>query len=684
MPGPLRRRSLAVTITLGLLAGLLPQSVAAAPPPLTATSVASGLTIPWDVAFAPDGTMMVTERPGRVRVYNGGVANAVLLRTITIPDVRAQGESGLMGIAVDVDFASTRYVYVCASRQYGANPWWNEVLRYTVAANGAWSSPAILLSGMAANSIHDGCALEMDRFGKLWVTMGDANNASLAQNRNSLNGKVLRINRDGSIPSDNPVLSGTRNAVYSMGHRNPQGIAFRPGTDQVYVVEHGPEPDHGDDEINLIQAGGNYGWPCYTGNGRPYQTAGCGPAGNYLAPRWSSGAGVTLATSGAAFTSGPQWADYNGMLWVSTLKERDSRRFALDGPGTAVIAQQTHFDNLWGRLRASVSGPGGQLYLTTSNGSNDQVIKISPAPTGVDRISGPDRYSTAAELSKAAYPGGAANVMVATGQDFPDALAGSAAAGNFAMPLLLVQPNSIPGSTLAEIDRLNPQRIYVLGGPGVISEAVRIQLQSYAATGQALRLSGADRYGTAAAICAQFWFPNPPAAFVAVGTGFADALAGGPAAARMDAPMLLVRTNSIPEPTANQLSALKPQSIFVLGGSGVISDAVAAQLGAYTTGPVHRLAGADRYATSAAISRVFWSRESAMVATGRSFPDGLAGGAVAGRNGMPLLLADTNSVPLPTGQEILRLGSQRVLMLGGTGVLSSATEAALKRLVGAP
>nr|MBA2633513.1 PQQ-dependent sugar dehydrogenase [Chloroflexota bacterium] len=321
MSGHLRRRSFAITITLGLFAGLLPQAAAAAAPALTATSVASGLSIPWDVALAPDGTMLVTERAGRVRVYAGGVANAPLLQTITIPDVRAVGESGLMGIAVDVDFASNRHVYICASRQYGGNPWWNEVLRYTVAPNHLWHSPVILLTGMAANTIHDGCALEMDRFGKLWVTMGDAINSSWSQNRASLNGKVLRINRDGSIPSDNPVIAGTRNAVYSMGHRNPQGIAFRPGTDQVYVVEHGPEPNHGDDEINLIQAGGNYGWPCYTGNGRPYQTSGCGPAGNYLAPRWSSGAGVTLATSGASFVNGPQWGDYNGMLWVSTLKE---------------------------------------------------------------------------------------------------------------------------------------------------------------------------------------------------------------------------------------------------------------------------------------------------------------------------------------------------------------------------
>ena len=125
-------------------------------------------------------------------------------------------------------------------------------------------------------------------------------------------------------------------------------------------------------------------------------------------------------------------------------------------------------------MRAAASGPGGQLYLTTSNGSNsDQVIRISPATPTVERLWGADRFATAAAVSQAAYPGGATNVMVATGRNFPDALAGSAAAGNLAMPVLLVETDSIPASTLSEIDRLNPQKIFVLGGPAVVSDAVR-------------------------------------------------------------------------------------------------------------------------------------------------------------------------------------------------------------------
>ena len=287
MPGRLRRRSLVLTLILVLVAGVAPQAASAAPPTMSTATIADGLAYPWDIAFVPDGTMLVTERAGRVRVYSSGAVGAMLVRTVTIPSVRGEGESGLMGIAVDVDFASNRFVYVCASREYsGSGGWKNQVIRYTIAANGSWGSAVVLISSMNANVIHNGCALEMDPSGKLWVAMGDAANPALAQNRNSLNGKILRMNRNGSVPSDNPVIAGTRNMVYTMGHRNPQGIAIRPGTNRVYAVEHGPDVN---DEINLLVAGGNYGWPCYTGAGSPYQTSGCSPASSYRNPLWSSG-----------------------------------------------------------------------------------------------------------------------------------------------------------------------------------------------------------------------------------------------------------------------------------------------------------------------------------------------------------------------------------------------------------
>jgi glucose/arabinose dehydrogenase/putative cell wall-binding protein len=676
MPGPLRRRRFVLIPVLALLGGLLPQATLAAAPTMTTTIVKGGLVYPWDVAFLPDGQMLVTERPGRVRVYASGSPNPALVRTINI-GVTAVGESGLMGIAVDVDFATNRYVYVCASQTING-VFQNRVIRYTVRGDGNWAAAKVLVGGMTAANIHNGCAVEMTRDGRLWVSMGDAADGNRAQNRNSLNGKILRMNREGGTPTDNPVIGGVRNIVYSMGHRNVQGLAIRPGTTQVYAIEHGPNVN---DEVNRIVAGGNYGWPCHSGN----NTGPCGSSATTIAPLWASG-GSTIATSGGTFVAGTQWGDYNGQLFVSTLKEQDVRRFSINEAGTSLGNPATHFNGSWGRLRASVLGPGGQLYLTTSDG-NDQVVRVSPAGTSVGRIAGANRYATAAQLSVAAYPSGATDVIIATGADFPDALAGSAAAGMLGMPILLTTATQLPNETKAELNRLKPQRIWVLGGTSVISNGVLSALAPYASAGPPQRVSGADRYGTAAAISNR-WYPTPGvnAAFVAVGTNFADALAGAPAAALRDSPLLLVRSGGIPSSTAAELNRLKPDRIYVLGGTAVIGAAVATGLDAYTTGPVTRLAGANRFATAEAITRHFWTTKAstAYVASGVNFPDALSGGAVAGKQGLPMLLSGSSDATLFTGQEVLRLSPRRLNMLGGTAALTSAVEVRLKRLVASP
>jgi glucose/arabinose dehydrogenase/putative cell wall-binding protein len=643
------------------------------------TTIASGLSIPWDVAFLPDGRMLVTERAGRIRIYTSPASGATLHQTITVPSVRAEGEAGLMGIAVDVEHHKNGYVYVCASRQISGN-WVNQVLRYTINSSNVWIGPKVLLGGMVANTIHNGCAVEMDRFGFLWISMGDAAVGSRAQNRSSRNGKILRITRDGLIPSDNPVIAGVRNEIYSMGHRNPQGIAIRPGTDVVYVIEHGPDVN---DEINRLVAGSNYGWPCYTGFGSPYQTSGCGPSTSYRNPVWASG-GATIATSGGAFVNGPQWADYNGNLFVSTLKQSDVRRFVPNGAGSSFSGPTTHFDNAWGRLRGMTFGPGGQLYATTSNGSNDRVVRIRAAQPATARSFGPDRYATAAKISSTAFPAGRSIAFVATGENYPDALAASAAAGRFGVPILLVRNHVIPAPTAAELDRLNVETIYLFGSAGVVSDSVRTQLGAYA-TGNVNRIAGADRYATAAKISQTWYDPGVASVFVATGTGFADALAGGPAAALLDSPLLLVQPNAIPASTQAELNRLDPARIYVLGGPSVVSASVATQLDAYTTGPVTRLSGADRYATAGVVARTFWKQVStALVATGTGFADALAGGAWAGRDHRPMLLVTPTGVPEATGQEILRLTPYRLQLLGSTGAISSGAESRLKALIGTP
>ncbi|MGH2498935.1 MAG: PQQ-dependent sugar dehydrogenase [Candidatus Limnocylindria bacterium] len=337
----------------------------AGPPTLAATVVQSGLRIPWDVAFAPDGRMFVTERVGNILVYASGAPNAPQLSNTAVANVRAEGEAGLMSITLDPAFATNGLVYVCASVSDGGQ-WLNQVLRYRMSGDVPAFDGYVIRAGMRANTRHDGCRIRFGPDGKLWVTMGDSGSSSLAQDPSSLNGKVLRVNGDGSIPSDNPIMPGAsgRGAVYTMGNRNPQGLAFEPGTGRAFLADHG-EATH--DEINILVAGGNYGWPIAQGPDGP---------GGYLDPAWSSG-GSTIATSGADFVSGAQWGAWSGSLLVATLKEQDLRRFTVAGATAA--AAEILYDNVYGRLRTARLAPDGSLYLTTSNGSGDRVIRITAA-----------------------------------------------------------------------------------------------------------------------------------------------------------------------------------------------------------------------------------------------------------------------------------------------------------------
>ncbi len=332
-------------------------------PLLTTAVVQTGLRNPWDVAFAPDGRMFVTERVGNLLVYASAAPGAPQIGNNAIAGIHASGEAGLMSIELDPSFASNGFLYACASRD-DEGQWRNQVLRYVVAGGSIAFDSYVIRRGMVAAGNHDGCRIRFGPDGKLWVTMGDAGNTANPQNPNALNGKVLRVNSDGTIPADNPILPGAagRSAIYTWGNRNPQGLAFEPGTGRVFEVEHG---DDTHDEINILVAGGNYGYPIYRG-----------PVGKppYLDPAWSSG-NVTLATSGGEFVTGSQWGLWNGSLFVATLKESDLRRFELFD-GTARQADLL-FDNVYGRLRTPRLGPDGSLYLTTDNGSADRVIRIT-------------------------------------------------------------------------------------------------------------------------------------------------------------------------------------------------------------------------------------------------------------------------------------------------------------------
>lgn len=298
-----------------------------------------------------------------------------------------------------------------------------------------------------------------------------------------------------------------------------------------------------------------------------------------------------------------------------------------------------------------------------------------PADRGTKRLAGTDRYATAAQIVRHSFPAGPVPVVfIATGEAFADALAGGPAAHVLGGPVLPVAKAGIPASTLGELDRLNPGRIVILGGPSAVSDAIAAQLEGYT-DGAVTRLAGANRYATAANIAISGIFTAPvPQVLIATGLGFADALAGGAVGAKTNSPVLLVHPNSLPTETAAALMALEPRNIAVLGGTSAVSDAVLQQLRSYTTGGVNRLSGGDRYATAARLSQVFWPTTSDVVylATGRNFPDALAGVPAAGRDSAPLLLVEPNCMPEPTRQELDRLQPSTIVVLGGLATVSDA------------
>jgi putative cell wall-binding protein len=391
-----------------------------------------------------------------------------------------------------------------------------------------------------------------------------------------------------------------------------------------------------------------------------------------------------LATSGLAFADNPHWSDFDGQLFSGQLKESDVRRYQLNPGGTIATPQATYFDGTWGRIRAVVRGPGGHLFLSTSNGSNDRIVRLRVATPVVGRVAGSDRYATAATISATYFSPGVATAYIATGLAFPDALAGAAAAAHDGGPLLLVTGTAIPASTAAELQRLQPDAIRVLGGPSAVADSVLTALDAYT-TGSVTRLAGSDRYATAAAISAATFDPGVSSLYLATGADFPDALGAAAAAGHADGPVLLTPGNSLPAAVQAEISRLDPSRVVIVGGTGAISNAVASTVDGLVAGPVVRLAGANRYGTAAAVSADAWPESDLVfVATGVNFPDGLAAGAAAAVPDVPLLLVETNGVPSVTGQELLRLRESRIVVLGGTGAVSSLAGARLNALLAIP
>jgi aldose sugar dehydrogenase len=334
------------------------------------STVAGGLSNPWDAAFAPDGALFFTERVGDINVLRGGG-----ITTFPRPDGAVEsGEGGMMGIAVDPAFNTNRRIYTCFL--YRAPGVFDvRVVRFEVSAD--WTAlinrADIVTNIPATSGRHSGCRTRFGPDGLLWITTGDAATGSNPQNLGSLGGKVLRVTTDGGAVPGNLNDS----VIYAYGFRNPQGISFRPSDGKPFIIEHGPVCE---DEITPLAAGGNGGWdPVAPGNPNAYNEAvpmtDLNKFPNALLPVWSSGC-PTIAPSGGTFVTHGDWGDRSGQMAMAVLKGQQLRMINLnDGatdPGGAIITDQ-------GRLRVAVEGPDGKLYVLT-DANPGRIITVDPVP----------------------------------------------------------------------------------------------------------------------------------------------------------------------------------------------------------------------------------------------------------------------------------------------------------------
>jgi glucose/arabinose dehydrogenase len=341
--------------------------------------VADGLSHPWGLAFLPDGRMLVTERPGRLRVVSldGRVSPPVQ----GTPEVYAKDQGGLLDVALDPDFAQNRLIYLSFAEVDDTGATRTAVARGQLAGNMLDKVEVIFRQEPAVkSSMHFGSRLVFDRSGNLFVTLGERfYRRDEAQNLANLLGKVVRIHPDGSIPPDNPFVS-SGSPIWSYGHRNVQGAALHPVTGELWTCEHGPQ---GGDEVNIDRAGRNYGWPVVT-YGAEYVTGskigeGVRKAGVEDPLRvWVP----SIAPSGMAFYTGDRYPGWKGNLFVGALKGQMLVRLTLEGD--KVVAEERLVPDPARRIRDVRQGPDGYLYLLTDEDAGE-IWRVLPAPVGGKR-----------------------------------------------------------------------------------------------------------------------------------------------------------------------------------------------------------------------------------------------------------------------------------------------------------
>ena len=337
-------------------------------------TVAGGLAVPWGFAWLPNKNLLFTERPGRVRIIENGTLRAEPV--YTVPDVEPSSESGLMDISLHPEFAKNSFVYLAYS--YNKDGKRVKVVRYKF-ANYALAEPIVIVQDVPGAPNHAGMRCRFGPDGKLYVTTGDSTDWNLAQKLDSLAGKTLRLNDDGSIPKDNPFVAtaGARPEIWSYGHRNAQGLAWQPGSGLMFQTEHGPSSfegkGSGGDEANIVERGQNLGWA------EIHHTE---KRQGMISPLLEYS--PACAPASAMFYNGSQFPAFKGNFFFGCLRSKLIVRVTLDG--RRVTAQENLLDGVYGRIREIAEGPDGYIYFSTSNrdgrgspaNDDDRIMRLVP------------------------------------------------------------------------------------------------------------------------------------------------------------------------------------------------------------------------------------------------------------------------------------------------------------------
>lgn len=338
------------------------------------TTITRGLEHPWGLAFLPDGAMLVTERPGRLRLIREGVLDPVPIAGV--PEVAASGQGGLLDVVLHPEFVRTRLVYLSYAGK-GRGGAGTEVARARLTDGRLEGLETIFaVEPKSRGGRHFGSRLAFGAEGHLYITTGERGDSERAQDLADAAGSIVRLTADGGVPDDNPFLgrADARPEIFSYGHRNPQGLARHPVSDRIWAVEHGPR---GGDEVNVIRAGANYGWPVITFGvsyiGVPIGEGTAKPGMAQPVTYWDP----SISPSGMAFYTGEAFPAWRGNLFVGALSGEVLVRLELDGE--RVVHEERLLQALGTRIRDVRQGPDGRLYLLTDE-SDGALLRLDPAP----------------------------------------------------------------------------------------------------------------------------------------------------------------------------------------------------------------------------------------------------------------------------------------------------------------